>query len=383
MRRGVKYQDYHHMNKEINNKIVPKLRFPEFEHESEWDEKPLSDTLDYERPDAYIVSDTIYGKIGVPVLTANKRFILGYTPETHGIFINTPVILFDDFTVDKKYVDFPFKVKSSAIKILKTKGKNNLKFIYELMSQIRFEAKEHKRYYISAYQNLLVHVPKPEEQLKIADCLSSLDELITAQSQKLEALKTHKKGLMQQLFPAEGETVPKLRFAEFRDSGEWEEKALGECLLKHPEYGIGAAAVPYSKELPTYLRITDISEDGQFLKNHKVSVEKDVIRENYLVEGDIALARTGASVGKSYKYRVEDGELVFAGFLIRVKPNKEKLNSELLFQFLFTDRYWDWVNFISTRSGQPGINSNEYASLPMPIKVLVCVSFRFYPFRRM
>lgn len=78
--------------------------------------------------------------------------------------------------------------------------------------------------YYSDYSKALAAIPKPKEQTKIADCLSSLDNLITAQKQKLEALKAHKKGLMQQLFPAEGETMPKLRFAEFKDSGGWEKK---------------------------------------------------------------------------------------------------------------------------------------------------------------
>ena len=161
--------------------------------------------------------------------------------------------------------------------------------------------------------------------------------------------------------------VPKLRFPEFQDKGEWEEKMLGACLSRHPEYGINAPAVPYTDNLPTYLRITDISEDGNFLKNQKVSVAKKVSYENYLSEGDIVLARTGASVGKSYKYKKIDGELVFAGFLIRIRPDGEKLNSELLFQFLFTEQYRQWVSFSSARSGQPGINSNQYAALPVPL----------------
>jgi type I restriction enzyme, S subunit len=159
--------------------------------------------------------------------------------------------------------------------------------------------------------------------------------------------------------------IPELRFPEFNNEGEWEEKTLGECLIQTPEYGISAPAVPYSDELPTYLRITDISENGEFISKNKVSVDWEVSENNYLSEGDIVLARTGASVGKSYKYRKKDGELVFAGFLIRIKPNSKKIDSELLFQFLFTSRYWKWVNFISARSGQPGINGTEYSSMPI------------------
>ena len=213
---------------------VPKLRFPEFE--GEWEEKELENILEYERPDNYIVSDTNYSKVGIPVLTANKSFILGYTEENEGVFKDIPVIIFDDFTTDKKYVDFPFKVKSSAIKILKTK-KDSLKFIYEAMSLIDFEATEHKRYYISAYQKIPLHIPSIAEQQKIADCLSSLDELIEARKEKIASLKAYKKGLLQQLFPQEVcnnypphplifSKLPKLRFAGFE--GEWEEVKLGE-----------------------------------------------------------------------------------------------------------------------------------------------------------
>jgi type I restriction enzyme S subunit len=228
----MKFQDYRRMkNNEIKNIMVPKLRFSEFRDKGDWKEKQLSNILDYERPDNYIVSDTNYGSTGIPVLTANKSFILGYTQEEYGICKNIPTIIFDDFTVDQKYVDFPFKVKSSAIKILRPKGKDNLKFIYELMALIRFEAKEHKRYYISAYQNQVVLVPQPNEQQKIADCLSSIDELITMQSQKLENLKVHKKSLMQQLFPTDGETIPKFRFPEFRDR-EWKKQKVSVLLSK-------------------------------------------------------------------------------------------------------------------------------------------------------
>ena len=97
---------------------TPDWRFAEFRDSGEWEEKALNSILDYERPDKYIVESTDYKTSGIPVLTANKSFILGYTTEIDGVFNNLPVIIFDDFTTDKKYVDFPFKIKSSAIKIL-------------------------------------------------------------------------------------------------------------------------------------------------------------------------------------------------------------------------------------------------------------------------
>jgi type I restriction enzyme S subunit len=212
--------------------------------------KALEDVLDYERPDKYIVSDTNYLNEGMPVLTANKSFILGYTNEDFGVYKKLPAIIFDDFTVDSKFVNFSFKVKSSAIKILTPKKKDDLRFIYELISQIDFNATEHKRYYISEYQKLKLPFPSIKEQNKIASCLSSLDDLIEAHSQKLVFLKDHKKGLMQNLFPQEGEKSPKYRFPEFRKDGIWAEKSLDEAATILKGKGISKADIVEDGDLP-------------------------------------------------------------------------------------------------------------------------------------
>ena len=161
--------------------------------------------------------------------------------------------------------------------------------------------------------------------------------------------------------------VPTLRFPAFQGTGEWEELKLGTLLDRMPEYGVNAAAVPYSESLPTYLRITDINDYGQFEQCSKVSVDINTSDKHYLQNGDIVLARTGASVGKSYCHREENGRLVYAGFLIRVRPNPKRLLSQFLAAYLSTRSYWDWVRLISARSGQPGINGTEYASMPLPL----------------
>lgn len=185
-------------------KTTPELRFPEFQNDGEWIPRPLSDILNYEQPVPYIVEDDTYKKEGIPVLTANKGFILGYTDESFGIYNKLPVIIFDDFTTDKKYVDFPFKIKSSAIKLLtlKYEKRDNLRFIFECMNNIVFNEKEHKRYYISEYQHINIYVPSSlQEQNQIADTLLSVDKQISEYDKKIKALELHKKGLMQQLFP--------------------------------------------------------------------------------------------------------------------------------------------------------------------------------------
>ena len=211
-------------------KIIPELRFPEFVNDGEWIKQELENSLDYLQPTPYLVQSTKYDeRYEIPVLTAGKSFILGYTDEKEGVFNkNLPVIIFDDFTTASKFVDFPFKVKSSAMKILLAKSDVNIKFVYESMQTLNYEVGVHKRHWISVFSKIRIPLPKLLEQQKIVDCLTSLDKLIESHSKKLVVLKDHKKGLMQNLFPKNGVKVPKFRFPEFANDGEWEEKALGK-----------------------------------------------------------------------------------------------------------------------------------------------------------
>ncbi|MDK9716554.1 MAG: restriction endonuclease subunit S [Trichlorobacter sp.] len=151
---------------------------------------------------------------------------------------------------------------------------------------------------------------------------------------------------------------------------EWEVKHLGDCLSAQPSYGINAAAVTYSDRLPVYIRITDITEDGRFLPEKLVSVNNAQSGNYFLNDGDIVFARTGASVGKSYRYKSKDGQLVFAGFLIRVSTDNQKLLPDFAAAYVTTGAYWNWVRLMSMRSGQPGINGNEYSQLPIPLPPL-------------
>jgi len=165
-----------------------------------WEVKKLGDFLNYEQPTKYIVADTEYNDNNqTPVLTAGKSFFLGYTNEAFGIFKALPVIIFDDFTTSSKYVDFEFKVKSSAMKILKPKPEANLRFVYELMQTIKFDSSDHKRYWISEYQNIEVKVPNPEEQTRIATILSDMDNEIQELEKQLDKYKMIKQGMMKNL----------------------------------------------------------------------------------------------------------------------------------------------------------------------------------------
>jgi type I restriction enzyme S subunit len=153
---------------------------------------------------------------------------------------------------------------------------------------------------------------------------------------------------------------------------DWKQTKLKNCSLISGEYGINAAGVPFSENLPKYLRITDIDDSSNVLRlNNMVSVDNTESHKFLLADKDIVFARTGASVGKTYLHNQEKyGGLVFAGFLIRFRLDSKILLPEFLYQFCETNEYWNWVKMTSQRSGQPGINSQEFGQLTFPLPPL-------------
>lgn len=171
---------------------------------SVWKEVRLGELLDYEQPTNYLVKNTDYSnEYKIPVLTAGKTFILGYTNEKEGICTNIPLILFDDFTTDSRYIDFPFKVKSSAVKLLKAKKNVNLRFIFEAMKLIKYAIGGHERHWISKYAFLTIFVPLFKEQNAIAQILDTTHQELKLYEQKLQLLQAQKKTLMQKLLTGE------------------------------------------------------------------------------------------------------------------------------------------------------------------------------------
>lgn len=209
------------------------------------------------------------------------------------------------------------------------------------------------------YCNLSIPLPPLPEQQKIVRILSTWDKAIAAQEKLITQKQLLKKGLMQQLLTG------KKRFPGFE--GEWEEVKLEDVCDVKGKYGINAAAVQFSKDLPRYLRITDIDDNGNYSPEKEVSVSAKDWKDFVLEEGDIVFARTGNTTGKSYLYQERDGVLVYAGFLIKFKPISNKLNANYLKFFTQTRLYWNWVKTMSVRSGQPGINSKEYSKLKLEL----------------
>ena len=160
----------------------------------------IDDVLSYEQPQSYLVEDTEYTNEGTPVLTANKAFVLGYTSEIEGIYDKGDCIIFDDFTLDCKYVDFSFKVKSSAIKILTAKNKELLRYTFEFLKYLDLSTEEHKRHYITETQNQEFILPTVQIIRTIAHAFYALSlwkETIVKQRYAFEKQKQY---LLRQMF---------------------------------------------------------------------------------------------------------------------------------------------------------------------------------------
>ncbi|MCY4088765.1 MAG: restriction endonuclease subunit S [Candidatus Saccharibacteria bacterium] len=166
-----------------------------------WQTYRLKELLTYEQPTRYITTCKQYCEKGsMPILTAGKTFILGYTNESDNRFTKLPVVIFDDFTTSKQFVNFEFKVKSSAMKILKFNKNIRPKVIYELLTQIQYKPRGHKRHWISEYQYLQISIPAIKEQERIEQVLNILDKIASIAKTNIIYWKLYKKGLMQRLF---------------------------------------------------------------------------------------------------------------------------------------------------------------------------------------
>ncbi|MEG3244735.1 restriction endonuclease subunit S [Streptococcus suis] len=181
----------------------PALRFQGFE--DDWEEVKLGELLSYEQPTKYIVESTEYSdEYSIPVLTAGQTFILGYTNENLGIKYaskDNPVIIFDDFTTSSHYVDFQFKVKSSAMKLLySTSSDNNFYFIFQVLSRINYKPENHERHWISKFSQFEILIPSLPEQEAIGTFFQTLDQEIAQVEDKLASLKEMKKTLLRKLF---------------------------------------------------------------------------------------------------------------------------------------------------------------------------------------
>lgn len=292
---------------------IPQIRFKGFT--DAWEQCEFKEIFNYERPDEYIVSSEEYSDTySIPVLTANKGFILGYTNETR--IFEKPCVIFDDFTLDSKYVDFPFMVKSSAMKILTTKEGFDLRFSYELLNSTKIENLGHARHYISVVQPTLVKAPKHPEQAKISVLFKRIDSLITLHQRKHDKIVNIKKSLLDKMFPKEGQIVPELRFKGFTDA--WEQCKFGK--VADTKRGLTYKPTDVVNNGIRVLRSSNIYEDYFEQREDDVFVTQNAINIDYVKSGDILITSANGSsrlVGKhAIIDNIVDNATVHGGFML-------------------------------------------------------------------
>lgn len=207
---------------------------------------------------------------------------------------------------------------------------------------------------------LPIPLPPLPEQKRIAGILDAADALRAKRRESLTQLDTLLKSTFLDMF---GDPVTNPRG--------WDVRALGDVCLGKPAYGSGAAACDFDPTLPRYVRITDVNDSGGLSsdpKSAKLSAKE--IEKYRLHEGDVLLARSGATVGKSYLHHVCNAFCVYAGYMIRFRPDPEKLLPETLFHYTKTPAYWRWINSQARAVAQPNINATMYSGMPLIVAPL-------------
>lgn len=344
-----------------NKKLVPELRFPEFRSSDAWEEKPLGNYIEELREKSTVQDER-------EVLTSSRNGLIRQRDyydnneriadrDNIGFNIIPPNYLTYRSRSDDRRFFFNENnlgitgIISSYYPVFRLVNSTN-KFFVELLSVHsntigkRSVGTSQTVLSLNELKRIQLPFPKIAEQQKIADCLSSIDDLITAQSQKVEALKTHKKGLMQQLFPREGETVPRLRFPEFRDAGEWVEKTLKDVCKMQAGKFVRAADIfdePNRDLYPCY------GGNGQrgFTKSFTHEGKYSLIGRQGALCGNITLA---------------NGKFHATEHAVVVSPNID-VNTDWLFYML---GYMN-LNQHATGQAQPGLSVENLEKLPIAI----------------
>ncbi|MBL8370987.1 MAG: restriction endonuclease subunit S [Burkholderiaceae bacterium] len=383
------------MSNKAKSPLVPKLRFPEFRGTEGWKAVPLSELIS--ALDAGVSVNS-----GDRPATENEIGILKTSAVTNGIFEpQENKVVFDE--VERGRVKEPVQAGTIIISRMNTpalvganayveisleniylpdrlwaakpKSGTSMRFVAAILGSDKGRAALSKlaKGSSGSMKNItkpdvfayLIEAPSPAEQQKIAECLSSLDELIATQARKVDALKTHKKGLMQQLFPREGETQPRLRFPEFRDAGEWKPKALGE-VVKVASGQVDPTLPPHC-DFPQ-IGSENIESDSGKLVDLKSARDKGVISGNYAFdENDVLYSKIRPALNKAAAPTFEG---ICSADIYPIRPANDELQRSYLLYLLLSPRFLDYAIGKSERGKIPKINRDDLLSFEALVPLL-------------
>lgn len=374
-----------------DTKKAPAIRFQGFT--DDWEQRKLGDIAEIKTgPFGSTLHAEDYVQSGIPIITT-EHFKSGHLPESKD---GTPQVSDEDYSRLKSYIlkkgDIVFsRVGSVDINALVTTLQDGWLFsgrVLRVRSQKQFDS-DYLHYLLDTLpvkndiisravgqtmpsinteilkSTKLVLSKNIEEQKLIAGTLRKLDDTLALHQRNAALLKRLKEAYLKRMFPQNSENIPLLRFSDFSDP--WEQRKF-EDFAENFNYGLNASAIEFDGE-NKYIRITDIDEySHRFIQSGLTSPNTDLSNaDDYLLkEGDILFARTGASVGKSYQYEPLDGKVYYAGFLIRARI-KPEFDSSFIFQNTLTEKYNNFIKITSQRSGQPGVNAQEYANFSIMV----------------
>ena len=322
--------------------------------------RELGDVVDYTQPTDFIVVNTNYDdKFDTPVLTAGQSFILGYTNEAFGIYeaSKTAAIIFDDFTTAFRWVDFDFKVKSSAIKILNNKNddETNFKFVYYAMKCIKFEPINHERHWISKYSKFKLPVPPMEVQREIVRILDSFTLLAAELAAELTARKKQYEFYRDFL----------LNFNEDQSEIEWD--IIDNIFIMKNGYTPSKANKDFWENgTISWYRMEDIRENGRILSESIQKITPQAVKGGKLIPKNSIIVATTATIGE-HALAIADSFLMnqrFTSFTIR-ELLKDKLDTKFVFYYFF--KICEWCKQNTNSSSFPSVDMAKLKKVKFPI----------------
>ena len=322
----------------------------------------LSKLLNYEQPGKYTVSSTNYDdSYSTPVLTAGKTFILGYTDEVDGIYAASkkdPVIIFDDFTTAFKWVDFNFKIKSTAIKLLTSYNSNtSLKYIYYAMQCIKYETQDHARQWISNYSKFLIPLPPVEVQNAIVEILDKFTKLEAELEAELAARR------------AQYEYYRKLLLEDITNRVSVERVELSEIFDISNGYTPKKSVSSYWDDgnVP-WFRMEDIRRNGRVLSESLIKVHESAVKKSGLFPENSIIVATSATIGEHALIKIPF--LCNQRFTALVLKEKyiNKLDRKFLFYYCFV--LDEWCRNNTTQSSFASVDMKGFRKFVFPVPSL-------------
>lgn len=324
---------------------------------TEWTEYELGELLSYEQPTPYIVESTDYNdNYKTPVLTAGKSFIIGYTNETTGIYDKLPVIIFDDFTTSTQYVNFSFKVKSSAMKILTANTDLVLpKYIFWRMQLIEFEHSTHKRYWIQQYSKIRVKIPSIPEQkriiAKIEELFSELDNNIETLKNTKQQLAVYRQAVLKEAFEGHADTVEISSIVEDIRIG-----PFGTALHKEDYIDNGIPVIN-----PQHIKKNTIKPSSKITISANKAAELSSYR---LKANDVIMGRRG-EMGRTAAVTEKEAGWICGTGSIRFRL-KEEFDAEFYAQILSSPSVVHYLDENATGTTMKNLNEDIVKHIPVP-----------------